>query len=137
MSLLLQAQQGKGHHNQNDFTPEQQAVLKTKRMALHLDLNQKQQDQLLNVNRSWASKRAEQKEQFKAQKESTGKPDADERYAHQAQMLDNQMEYHNQIKKILTEEQYALWKEHRSKNRDRRHAHRRGARHGHKDQDKS
>jgi len=137
MSLMVQAQQGKGQHKQGDYTPEQQAVLKTKRMALHLDLNQDQQDKLLKINRSWAEKRAEQREKFKAQKDSADKPDADLRYAHQSQMLDNQLAYHNEVKKILNEEQYAIWKEHRAKNKERGHGQRRHAHHGKKDQDKS
>ena len=65
LSLLGQAQRGNEKQKQDEFTPEQQAVLKTKKMALHLDLSQKQQDELLKVNRSWAEKRAENKEKFR------------------------------------------------------------------------
>ena len=106
-------------------------------MALHLDLNKAQQDQLLKVNRSWAEKRAERKEEFRAKREGTGKPDPDERYAFQVQMLDNQMNYLSEIKKILNDEQYAIWKEHQSKNKDRGRHQRRHAQNWKKEQDKS
>jgi len=125
LSLVAQAQRGKGYQGQNDFTPEQRAELKTKKMALHLDLNKEQQDKLLKVNRSWAEKRAQAKEKFKAQMDGDQKPDADARYAMRIQMMDNQMAYQSEIKKILNEEQYATWKEHRSKQGDRgRHGNR-------------
>ena len=128
LSLLGQAQRGSEQKKQDDFTPEQHAVLKTKKMAHHLDLSQKQQDELLKVNRSWAEKRAEQKEKFKSQQETPEKSDPDARYQRQLQRLDAQISYQNQVKNILNEEQYALWKEHRSHNmrrgeRGKRHSH--------------
>lgn len=119
LSLIGQAQRGNGYQNQKDLTPEQQAVLKTKKMSLHLDLNKQQQDELLKVNQNWAEKRDQQKAKFKAQKDGGDKPDADARYAMQVQMLDFKMEYQNQIKKILDKEQYETWKKHLAKHGDR------------------
>ena len=118
LSLMVQGQERKGQQYQKDFTPEQMATIKTKKMALHLDLSQEQQNQLLKVNRSWAEKRAQDREKFKAQMEGEEKPDADERYAMKVQMLDNQLAYQGEVKKILTQEQYVLWKEHRAKGGD-------------------
>jgi hypothetical protein len=134
LSLPVQAQEGKGQqhrkgqHHQNDYSPEQQADLKTKRMALHLDLNEQQQKKLLEVNLSWAEKRTQSKEKWKAQKESAEKLDSDQKYALQSQMLDDQMNYQNEVKKILTEDQYAIWKKHRSERMGQR---RKGKRHSH------
>ena len=135
LSLLGQAQRGNEKQKQDEFTPEQQAVLKTKKMALHLDLSQKQQDELLKVNRSWAEKRAENKEKFRSQQENPEKSAPDARYERQLQRIDEQISYQNQVKKILNEEQYAIWKEHRSHHMRRgqsgkRHSHSRQKREG-------
>ena len=40
----------KYQNRENQFTPEQNAILKTKQMVLHLDLNKFQEDQLLALN---------------------------------------------------------------------------------------
>ena len=97
LSFALHAQRGKEkQHERNEYTPEQQAVLKTKKMALHLDLNEDQQKKLIEINKKWAEKRAKEREEFKAQFEGDQRPDADTRYKHQVQMLD----------------QYSTWKEH-------------------------
>lgn len=120
ISLIAQAQRGNSPETKmNDFTPEQQAVLKTKKMVLHLDLNDQQRDKLMEVNKRWAEKRSEERAKMKAQLDKEEKPDADTRYAHQVQMLDNQLMYQNEVKKILNEEQYASWKEHQMRRGDR------------------
>ena len=115
LGLAGQAQEGKGQQAHKDFTPEQMAVIKTKKMALHLDLSQDQQDRLLKVNQSWAEKRAQQREKHKALMQAENKPDSDARYAMQVERLDNQMAYQNEVKKILSKEQFELWKDHRAK----------------------
>ncbi len=122
------AQRGNGerHQYRGEFTPEQQAVLKTKKMALHLDLSQDQQDKLIEVNKKWSEKRVSQREAFKAQFEGEERPDADARYAHQLQMLDDQLAYQNDVKKILSKEQYASWKEKYQGRTNRGHSYREG-----------
>ncbi len=133
LGLAGQAQEGKGQLAQKDFTPEQMAVIKTKKMALHLDLSQDQQDRLLKVNQSWAEKRAQQREKHKAQMQGENKPDSDARYAMQVERLDNQMAYQNEVKKILSKEQFELWKEHRAKmGEGRRHGSGHGNQCGHR-----
>ncbi len=126
LSFALHAQRGKEkQHERNEYTPEQQAVLKTKKMALHLDLNEDQQKKLIEVNRKWAEKRAKEREEFKAQFEGDQRPDADTRYKHQLQRLDNRMAYQKEVEKILNKDQYTTWKEHQEK-RSKGHAHRKG-----------
>ena len=134
LSFALHAQRGKGQeHPKSDYTPEQQAVLKTKKMALHLDLSEDQQEKLIVVNKKWAEKRAKEREELKVQFEGDERPDADTRYKHQLQMLDDQMAYQKEIEKILNKDQYTTWKEHQGK-RKKGHAHRnnRGKRHSEK-----
>ena len=116
MSLTLHAQRGKGdQHKKSEFTPEQQAVLKTKKMALHLDLSEDQQEKLIEVNKAWAEKRAVERKEFKAQFEGDERPDSDARYKHQLLMLDDKMAYQKEVEKILNKDQYTTWKEHQNK----------------------
>lgn len=127
LSLALHAQRGKGdQHQRSEYTPEQQAVLKTKKMALHLDLSEDQQKRLIEVNKSWAEKRAGDRKEFKEQFEGDKRPDADVRYEHQLQMLDAKMAYQKEVEKILNKDQYATWKEHQNK-RNRGQACRKGS----------
>ena len=133
LSLSLHAQHGKVHHQGNEYTPEQKAVLKTKIMALHLDLNEDQQEKLIEVNKKWAEKRAREREEFKAQFEGDERPDADTRYAHQLKMLDDQMAYQKEVEKILNKDQYASWKANQDKRiKGLRCLQSRGKRHGEK-----
>ena len=49
LSFSINAQQNQRNFNKvNDFTPEQQAVLKAKKMALNFDLNTSQQKEVYN-----------------------------------------------------------------------------------------
>jgi len=131
LSFALHAQRGKEKQQErNEYTPEQQAVLKTKKMALHLDLNEDQQKKLIEINKKWVEKRTKEREEFKAQFEGDQRPDADTRYKHQVQMLDNRMAYQKEVEKILNKDQYSTWKELQSK-RSKGHAHckRRGKSH--------
>jgi len=134
LSFALHAQRGKeNQHERNTYTPEQQAVLKTKKMALHLDLNDDQQEKLSELNKKWAEKKASQREEFKSQSEGDERPDADARYQHQLQRLDDQMAYQKEVGKILNKDQYTTWKEHqegRDKGRECRKG--RGKRHSDK-----
>lgn len=116
LSFALQAQRGKGRqHDRYEYTTEQQAVLKTKKMALHLDLNEDQQEKLVEVNKKWAEKRASQREEFKSQFEGDERPNADARYEHQLQRLEDQMAYQKEVEKILNKDQYTIWKEHQER----------------------
>ncbi len=108
-SLLSFAQkEGKQKKMHEDFSTEQHAILKTKKMALQLDLNEAQQKQLLVLNKKWAEvrakKRAEMKSLNKEEMTST------ERFNHMNGMLDEKLAHQNELKKILNEDQYHNWK---------------------------
>jgi len=106
------AQKGNRPQGQkNDFTPEQQAVLKTKKMALLLDLSQDQQDKLVPIHTKWAKKHAEQREMMKKLRQSDEEITSDQRFEHMTKMLDNKMVYQKEVQKILTQEQYSVLKE--------------------------
>ena len=108
-----------------DFTSEQKAILKTKQMALELDLTDGQQKQMLALNKKWA----EEKTTRKAAMKSVNKEEmtSDERFNHMNAMLDSKIAHQNEVKKILSEEQYNAWKkaakkmQHRSKEKVPQH----------------
>ena len=113
-SILAYGQkEGKPRQQMLDFTPEQQAVLKTKKMALHLDLSKTQQDQLLALNKKWAKEREARRVELKSlnKEEIT----SDQKFKHLNDMLDTQIAHQKEMKKLLNEEQYKVWKESRNK----------------------
>lgn len=126
LSFALHAQREKGkRYDRNEFTPDQQAVLKTKKMALQLDLSEDQQDKLMEINKSWAERRNKEREEFKAKYKEDERPDSDARFEHMLKRLDHQMAYQKQVQKILDKDQYTAWKEQQEK-RIQGHACRKG-----------
>ena len=91
-----------------DFSPEQHAILQTKKMALELDLNDSQQKEMLDLNKKWAEikikKRAEMKSVNKQEMSST------DGFNHMNAILDDKLAHQKDLKKILNEDQYAQWK---------------------------
>lgn len=102
-----------------DFTSEQKAILRTKQMTLELDLTDAQQKQMLSLNKKWAEEKTSQKAAMKSlnKEEMT----STEKFNHMNAMLDSKIARQNEVKKILTEDQYNHWKksskkmQHRSK----------------------
>lgn len=112
----------------NDFTPEETASLQTKKMTLHLDLNEKQQKDIYKLNLENASKRKEMKENFKAKKESgeMEKPSKEERFAMQNAKLDHQIAMKAKMKSILNADQFAKWEKGQSNMANRKKGMRKG-----------
>jgi protein CpxP len=91
-----------------DFSPEQQAILKTKQMVLHLDLTEAQQKQMLDLNKKWAIEKSKQRESF--QKLNKDELSSTVRFNHMNDMLNRKIAHQNEIKKILNQDQYDTWK---------------------------
>lgn len=97
----------------SDYTPEQRATIKVKKMTLALDLNSTQQKKLEKLflennskhkNKSdWKNMTSDQK--FKTKNES----------------LDQRIETKKQIKEILTAEQYLKWDMQQSRSKKQHH----------------
>ena len=91
-----------------DFSPEQHAILQTKKMALELDLTDSQQKEMLDLNKKWAEikvkKRAEMKSLNRQEMSSTDK------FNHMNAILDDKLAHQKDLKKILNEDQYTQWK---------------------------
>ncbi len=106
-----------------DLTPKQMAELKTKHMTLALDLSEKQAKEVLKLNTEMATKRKAHFEEMKAKKdESNERPklSAEERFQMEEARLDAQIAEMRQMKTILTDTQYATWKEMRAEHKEDR-----------------
>ena len=91
-----------------EMTPEQRAILQTKRLTLVLDLSKNQQSQLLTFN----TQQAEEREAYKASRKTEGeKPvSSDDYFERMNRKLDMDIALQQKMKEILNEEQYALWR---------------------------
>jgi len=107
MGVAVSAQEKK--ERPEPLKPEQRAELRVKQMDLALDLNDKQQKEIqkLMLDRS---KKAEQfKAQHKANREAGKKMSADERFAMSSKALDERIAMRDEMKKILSAEQFTKW----------------------------
>jgi predicted HTH transcriptional regulator len=93
------------HERAKDLTPQQIASLQTKKMTLHLDLNEKQQKEVETLNLEIATKRKAMAANRKDKKELSN----DEKVAMREQMLDDKIATKKKLKSILTEAQFSKW----------------------------
>ncbi|MFD1315557.1 DUF4890 domain-containing protein [Namhaeicola litoreus] len=101
----------KQNQRKGDFknlTPEQQATLQTKQMALDLSLNDSQMNSLMTLNKKQAEQRNLHRGKMEKLKEK-GEVSADDHFKMKNEMLDMQLAYQNNLKKILNDEQFEKW----------------------------
>jgi len=115
------AQRGRMGEFHQDLTAEQLAVLKTKTMTLALDLSEKQQEAIFELNLANAEFRKKKMEERKANSERS-KPTPEERYTLENARLDRMIAQQQELKKILNDEQFDQWK----KMQMYQHGHRKG-----------
>lgn len=110
LSISAQGQrQGERQKKGSEFTAEQRATLQTKKLALHLDLNDKQQKEIEKIMLKSAEEREIfRKENVKNKQDGTGLT-SDERFERANKRLENQQVRKAEMKKILTEDQYEKW----------------------------
>jgi protein CpxP len=96
---------------QESFTPEQQAELQVKKMILDLNLNSKQQEDVKKLLITQAKKRETFKNEIKTKKEKGEKLSKDERFNLHNNRLDEKIAVKEEMKKILTDEQFKKWEE--------------------------
>ena len=83
------------------FTPEQRDTIKSKELALKLDLNESQEAKLLDlIKMTWSNKPK------KINHENLSR---DQRYAKRIEHLNSQKEFQKELKKILTQDQFESW----------------------------
>ncbi len=95
-------------HKFNGFSPEQIAIIQTKKMTLHLDLTKTQQEEIQKINLVNAVERKTKMESRKKMRESdnTGKPSTEERFNLMNERLDKQIAHKKQMQAILSKEQF-------------------------------
>ena len=94
-----------------DISAEDMATLQTKKMTLHLDLDEKQQKAIYNINLENAKERKTHMEARKSQKESGEIPSKEDRVKMASDRLDKKIAIKAKMKSILNPEQFAKWEE--------------------------
>lgn len=118
IGLTVQAQERK--MERQELTPEQRVELQVKKMTLDLDLNDKQQKDVKALLTAQHKKMEEAKAKRQAAKTENKKPTNEERYAMKSKMLDEQIAFKADMKKILTEKQMEKWEEQKAERRENR-----------------
>ena len=80
-------------------------------MAPHLPYNESQQKEMSKIIAEQSAKREAAMTQRKANKEKGVKPTAEERFARENKMLDEQIAMQDKMKKILTPDQFKKWEQ--------------------------
>ncbi len=93
-----------------NFTPDQIAELQTKKMTLHLELTENQQQQILEINKKNAVERKQKMEERKELRKKGEKPNSEELFKIKSERLDKQIAHQGEMKTILNEQQFETWK---------------------------
>lgn len=122
-AMALQAQPAEGQtQTREKMTPEQRAELQAKRMSLHLELNKTQQAQVQKLMVAQFKKTDQMRathQQARAEGQTRKALSAEERFEMQNAHLDEQLAFQNEMKKILTPEQFDKWKEMKAHRQER------------------
>ena len=110
-SISMFAQKPNSGRMDTKLSPEQQAELQTKKIALTLDLNEKQIKAIQKLETERAKAREANRELRIGKRASGNVLSQEERFAKRSKQLDARKEHQDKMKKILTEEQYTTWKE--------------------------
>ncbi len=110
VTFTINAQENeKDNQKRSDFTPEQTATLKSKKMAIALDLNEKQQEQIFNLMKKQGEEKKAKMEEMRARREAGERPTEEERFKMENEKLDKMSANRKEMKKILNEDQFAKW----------------------------
>ena len=115
VSLSINAQNFKrGNRNNSQFTAEQSATLQAKKMALNLDLTEKQQKSVYKLMKKNAEERIKVRDvrQLNRQKGTPLTPE--QRFKNTNFRLDKQIANKVELKKILSPEQFDKWNSNRN-----------------------
>ena len=107
-----------------DLSPEQRAILRTKKMTLLLDLSDNQQKQIQTLLIQEAKENQQIRKDHK-QEHQDKKPSTEERFNMMNKRLDQKIAFKKKMKTILTKEQYDKLGKNRKKKRNtqnRRHS---------------
>ncbi len=107
--------QDKQKKQKPEFTVDQIATIKTKKMTLLLDLNSQQQQQILAINKQKVAERKAKRATREKMKDSDKKPTSDELFERKNKQLDDMIAHKAEMKRILTPEQFETWQQNRKK----------------------
>ena len=113
-AMNLSAQPFEENKERPNFTPDQIAELQTKKMTLHLELTENQQQQILEINKRNAIQRKQKIEERKELREKGEKPSSEELFKIKSTRLDKQIAHQSEMKTILNEKQFETWKKSRN-----------------------
>lgn len=117
-------------HERQDISPEDKAIILTKKMTLGLDLTEEQQIEIGKLNLENAKNRKANRES-REKKGKNEKPSQEEYLKMINERLDDQIAAKKKMKKILNNEQYKKWE------KQKEYKHRKGReRHGDKKRNK-
>lgn len=121
LSISGMAQEKKNRINEDrpQLTAEQQNELQVKKLTLELDLSAQQQKEIAKIVAKKQLKREAMRTELKSKKAEDKKLTSDEKFVLKRNMLDEQIAHKNEMKKVLTAEQYEKW-EKMSKNKMRK-----------------
>ncbi|WP_396177899.1 hypothetical protein [Flavobacterium sp.] len=121
LSISGVAQEKKNRINEDrpQLTAEQQNELQVKKLTLELDLSAQQQKEIAKIVAKKQLKREAMRTELKSKKAEDKKLTSDEKFVLKRNMLDEQIAHKNEMKKVLTAEQYEKW-EKMSKNKMRK-----------------
>ena len=98
-----------------NFTPEQHATLKSKQMALHLDLNKQQQSKIYALILNQEQQKNKFRNKRRSEMQKGVKPIKGQRYNRLNKGLDAKLAFQNKLKNILNDKQYTQWKKEAAK----------------------
>lgn len=110
LSISVFAQQPNRKAGYPEFTPEQQAELQTKKLALALDLDEKQIAKVQALEVEIAKERKANRELRQSKRTPGERPSDEELFEIKSKRLDRQTVHQKKMKNILTKEQYKNWK---------------------------
>ena len=119
ISGIAQEKKKPANAERPEFTAQQQTDLQVKKMTLDLDLTAKQQKEISEIIAKQQAKRAAMKTEMKNKRDEKKKLTADEKYVLKSQMLDEQIAHKEQMKKVLTPEQFEKWEKTSKQNKKR------------------
>ena len=123
---------GPRHGKEAQFSPEQRAELHTKKLTLALDLTASQQDKIQELILAKEEARLAKREAIEKSDSLSKGPE--QRFERMSAHLDAKIAHKQEMKEILSEEQYAKWEKmaHQKGRHGRHHKARKGRGHSRK-----
>ena len=91
------------------MTAQQQNELQVKKLTLELDLSAQQQKEIAKIVEQKQKKREAMRTELQTKRAAEKKLTSDEKFVLKRNMLDEQIAHKNEMKKILTPEQFEKW----------------------------